>query len=82
MTAIFTKDELKMLAKRHAREAIGDGRHEVFVFDTFGLAEIAQYFIDKERKACANALDEMAAKDKLTNYYKAAALAIRERGAP
>lgn len=36
----------------------------------------------KEREACAKVLDEMAAKDKLSNYYKVAALAIRERGAP
>lgn len=36
----------------------------------------------KEREACAKVLDEMAAKDKLSNYYKVAALAIREKGAP
>ena len=35
-----------------------------------------------EREACAKLLDEMAANDKLTNYFKVAALAIRERGAP
>ena len=35
-----------------------------------------------EREACAKVLDEMAAKDKLSNYYKVAALTIRERGAP
>jgi hypothetical protein len=35
-----------------------------------------------EREACAKVLDEMAAKDKLSNYYQVAALAIRERGAP
>ena len=35
-----------------------------------------------ERKQCAKLLDEMAAADKLTNYYKVAALRIRERGAP
>jgi hypothetical protein len=35
-----------------------------------------------EREACAQVLDEMAAKDKLSNYYQVAALAIRERGAP
>lgn len=38
--------------------------------------------VDAEREACAKVLDEMAAKDKLSNYYKVAALAIRERGAP
>jgi hypothetical protein len=35
-----------------------------------------------EREACAKLLDEMAAADKLSNYYKVAALRIRERGAP
>ena len=38
--------------------------------------------IAAEREACAKVLDEMAAKDKLSNYYVVAALAIRERGAP
>jgi hypothetical protein len=35
-----------------------------------------------EREACAKLLDEMAAADKLSNYYQVAALRIRERGAP
>jgi len=38
--------------------------------------------IEAEREACAKILDEMAAKDKLSNYYQIAALTIRERGAP
>lgn len=38
--------------------------------------------IKDEREQCAALLDEMAAKDKLSNYYKVAALRIRERGAP
>lgn len=38
--------------------------------------------VEAEREACAKVLDEMAAKDKLSNYYKVAALTIRERGAP
>lgn len=46
-----------------------------------------QIFIDfanvvaaAEREACAKILDEMAAKDKLSNYYQVAAIAIRARG--
>jgi hypothetical protein len=35
-----------------------------------------------EREACARLLDDLAAKDKLSNYHKVAALLIRERGAP
>jgi hypothetical protein len=38
--------------------------------------------IAAEREACAKLLDEMAAADRLSNYYKVAALRIRERGAP
>jgi hypothetical protein len=43
---------------------------------------LVQKAVEDEREACARVLDEMAAKDTLTNYYKVAALAIRERGAP
>ena len=48
------------------------------------LAEMFEWGKDagrrEEREACAVQLDEMAAKDKLTNYYKVAANAIRARG--
>ena len=33
-----------------------------------------------EREACAKVCDELAARDKLSNYYKVAANAIRARG--
>lgn len=32
-----------------------------------------------EREACAKLMDDMAAQDKVTNYYKVAANAIRAR---
>jgi hypothetical protein len=38
--------------------------------------------VEAEREECAKLLDEMAAADKLSNYYQVAALRIRERGAP
>jgi hypothetical protein len=38
--------------------------------------------VETEREQCAKLLDEMAAADKLSNYYQVAALRIRERGAP
>lgn len=38
--------------------------------------------VSEERESCAKLLDDLAAKDKLSNYYKVAALLIRERGAP
>ena len=58
--------------------------------DADGFCDSVETFIERfanlvaaaEREACAKVLDEMAAKDKLSNYYKVAALAIRERGAP
>lgn len=36
--------------------------------------------VEGEREACAKVLDAMAEKDKLSNYYRVAALAIRARG--
>ena len=39
----------------------------------------AKLVADKEREACANICEEMAVKDRFTNYYKVAANAIRER---
>jgi|GEM_PF-3753708 len=50
--------------------------------DDMPNSEIVKAAIEDEREACAKVLDEMAAKDKLSNYYVVAALAIRERGAP
>ena len=41
------------------------------------LAAIA---IAGEREACAKLMDDMAAQDKHSNYYKVAAAAIRARG--
>jgi hypothetical protein len=46
------------------------------------LERFANLVAAAEREACAKLLDEMAAEDKLSNYYKVAALRIRERGAP
>lgn len=43
---------------------------------------LVQKAVEAEREACAKLLDDLAAKDKLSNYYKVAALLIRERGAP
>jgi nitrate reductase assembly molybdenum cofactor insertion protein NarJ len=46
------------------------------------LKQFAKLVAAAEREACAKLLDEMAAADKLSNYYQVAALRIRERGAP
>jgi hypothetical protein len=49
-----------------------------------GISEFLERFANlvaaAEREACAKVLDEMAAKDKLSNYYQVAAIAIRARG--
>jgi hypothetical protein len=46
------------------------------------LQELEWQVRENEREACAKLLDEMAAADRLSNYYQVAALRIRERGAP
>jgi hypothetical protein len=48
--------------------------------DKDGVAVVAQRAVEAEREACAQLLDEMAARDKLSNYYAVAARAIRARG--
>jgi len=61
---------------------------EVRLWDTFdddslgALERFAALVAAAEREECAKVLDEMAAADKLSNYYQVAALRIRERGAP
>ena len=41
---------------------------------------IADMAAEKEREACAKLMDDMAAQDKHSNYYRVAAKAIRARG--
>ena len=49
-----------------------------------GVDEPLQLFAnlvsEKEREECAKLCEEMAVKDRFTNYYKVAAHAIRARG--
>ena len=52
------------------------------VMDAGHLEHFAALVAAAEREACAKLLDEMAAADKLSNYYQVAALRIREKGAP
>jgi hypothetical protein len=46
------------------------------------IERFAKLVAAAEREECAKLLDEMAAADKLSNYYQVAALLVRERGAP
>ena len=65
---------------RMARE-VGFSEYHLRVLDQ-GIYRLADLVAAAEREACAKVCDEMAARDKLSNYYVVAALAIRERGAP
>ena len=68
---------------RMAQEACGEPAWSGGVEWTWEEVErFAHLVAAAEREACAKLLDEMAAEDKLSNYYKVAALRIRERGAP
>ena len=56
--------------------------------DADGFCDSVETFIERfanlvaaaEREACAKILDEMAGKDRLSNYFQVAAIAIRARG--
>ena len=47
--------------------------------DTMCYRSELEAAVKAEREACAKVLDEMAARDKLSNYYAIAAKAIRAR---
>ena len=75
----MTKEEYNILfhkvgLNRVAFKAVNDCDEEILALVNEAIAA--------EREACAKVLDVMAEKDKLSNYYRVAALAIRERGAP
>ena len=60
-----------------------NGSSKLYVTTTSALLfarYIADMAADKEREACAKLMDDMAAQDKHSNYYKVAAKAIRARG--
>jgi hypothetical protein len=68
---------------RMAREA--GWQEDMFgigIWDSKELNVFANLVAAAEREACAKLLDEMAAADRLSNYYQVAALRVRERGAP
>lgn len=49
-------------------------------FTSESMAAMVKDFMAAEREACATVCDEMSSRDKLSNYYKVAANAIRARG--
>jgi len=72
----MTKDDIIRMA-REATEHLSDA-------DNVRLQGIVLLALDAgaaaEREACAKVCDELAARDKLSNYYAVAAKAIRARG--
>jgi hypothetical protein len=73
----MTREDIIRMAREAGKVRPGVEYMPLEVFERF-----AHLVAAAEREACAKVLDEMAAKDTLSNYYKVAALAIRERGAP
>ena len=78
----MNKEDIIRMAREVADIQTDNRGREEFIFDSYGIERFAALVAAAEREACAKVLDEMADKDKLSNYYQVAALAIRERGAP
>ena len=79
----MTREDIIRMAREAEILEWCEGETDAFIEElTDCLERFAALVAAAEREACAKVLDEMAAKDKLTNYYKVAALRIRERGAP
>ena len=75
----MNRDDLFKLVKDWADEVTDGNGYVTYEFDPPALVRFVECVVEEEREECAKVLDEMAAKDKLSNYYKVAALAIRER---
>jgi len=69
----MTRDQVDELMRENGIVVVGEA---VYILCNLVEAESAA----AEREKCGKALDELAAKDKLTNYFKVAANAIRARG--
>ena len=69
----------RMTDEEYEQAMADEGQRRMLTFDT-EVIEMVKEAVEMEREACAKVLDEMAAKDKLSNYYVVAALAIRARG--
>ena len=74
----MTQDDIVEMAKPFLW---GGNVVEGWTFNSYEQLEcFAKLVVEKEREACAKLCEEMAVKDRFTNYYKVAANAIRERG--
>ena len=74
----MTQEEIFEMARQAGFEGCAELTWEDVVC-TEELVAFAKLIAEHEREKCAKLMDEMAVKDNLTNYYKAAANAIRSR---
>lgn len=63
----------------HMAQACGFSREDHHAIYTM-LVRFAALVAAAEKEECAKVMDDMAAQDKHSNYYKVAAKAIRARG--
>jgi hypothetical protein len=79
----MTRDDIISMAKQNGFQKCDcEPDCQMHFVVTGDFERFANLVAAAEREACAKLLDQMAAEDKLSNYYKVAALRIRERGAP
>jgi hypothetical protein len=78
----MTRDDIIRMARDTGCLNVADYGHKSYEFQPEELERFANLVAAAEREACAKLMGEMAEKDKLSNYYRVAALVIRERGAP
>lgn len=71
----MTKDEVLKLVQ----EAYEKGQSDLMEACQEASVRAIEFAVAAEREACAKVCDELAARDKLSNYYKVAANAIRAR---
>jgi len=82
----MNKHDISKMA-REAGMLVPGHRTDIEELERFAALVAKQSYLDglnngisSEREACAKVCDELAARDKLSNYYKVAANAIRARG--
>jgi hypothetical protein len=76
----MTKDEIIKIAQKVTGVSFPLGIEGVSIgMNEKHLQDFANAIMEAEREACAKLMDDMAAKDNLSNYYKVAANKIRAR---
>ena len=77
----MTKDEIIKIAQKVTGVSFPLGIEGISIgMNEKHLQDFANAIMEAEREACAKLMDDMAAKDNLSNYYKVAANKIRARG--